>query len=361
MSELKYWLGFNLVKGVGSSKLNALLTHFGDIEHAWHAHEQELVKIGFDRRARKNLIEARQTLDLDAELARVQETGARLICWESSEYPDYLREIDGAPPLLYLQGSIEDIDRWAVAVVGTRRVTAYGRQVTQEIVGEMVRNGVTIVSGLARGVDAVAHRTALEFGGRTLAVLGSGLDEVYPAEHRKLAQEIGNGRGAIITEYALGVRPEARNFPPRNRIISGLSLGVIVVEAGERSGALITTRFALEQNRDVFAVPGNINSPASKGPNRLIQDGAKLVTSAKDVLEELNVKQVLEKTAVQLALPESAEEAALLAHLSGQPIHADELSRLTELPSKTVSGTLALMELKGVVRHVGGMNYVLSR
>lgn len=361
MAELKYWLGFNLASGVGSARVQALLDYFDDIERAWFATEPELVKLGFDRRAIQNLLDARASLDLDREMARVEDAGVTLVCWDSTAYPDYLREIDGAPPLLYMQGSLEDIDRWAVAVVGTRRLTAYGRQLTQEIVTGLVHNGVTVVSGLARGIDAVAHRTALECGGRTLAVLGSGLDSIYPAENRGLAREIAAGHGAVISEYALGVQPEARNFPPRNRIISGLSLGVVVVEAGERSGALITTRFALEQNRDVFAVPGNVNSPASKGPNNLIQQGAKLVTGASDILDELNVKQVLEKTAVQLALPDSPEEAALMAHLTGQPVHVDDLSRLAGLPSSTVSSTLALMELKGTVRHVGGMHYVLSR
>ncbi len=361
MSELKYWLGFNLVKGIGSAKLNTLLAQFDDIERAWFATRAELVKLGVDQRAIANLERARDELDLDAQLAAVERANVTLVHWHSAEYPDYLREIDGAPPLLYLRGSLEDIDRWAVGVVGTRRLTAYGRQVTQELVQDLVHNGVTIVSGLARGIDSIAHRTAVEAGGRTLAVLGSGIDCIYPAENRQLAEAIASGQGAVLTEYALGVRPDARNFPPRNRIISGLSLGVIVVEAGERSGALITTKFALEQNRDVFAVPGNINSPASKGPNQLIQQGAKLVTSAADVLEELNIKQVLEKTAVQLALPDSSEEAALMAHLSGQPTHIDDLCRLTSLQTGTVSSTLALMELKGTVRHVGGMNYVLTR
>jgi DNA processing protein len=214
---------------------------------------------------------------------------------------------------------------------------------------------------LARGIDAVAHKTAVDMGGRTIAVLGSGLDAIYPAEHRLLAQNIANGYGALISEYGLGVQPEAKNFPPRNRIISGLSLGILVVEAGERSGALITTNFAAEQNRDVFAVPGNINSPASKGPNQLIQQGARLVTCVEDILEELNVHMVAEHTAVQMALPESAEEIALYAHLSAQPIHIDDLSRASGLPTGMVSSTLTIMELKGMVQQVGGMNYILCR
>ncbi len=361
MSDLKYWLGFNLVKGIGPAKVQALLDYYGSLANAWQANEYELQKIGLDRRAIQTFLETRQEVDLDLALARVEQAGMSLLTWEMPGYPSYLREIPNPPPLFYIQGDLREQDQWAVAVVGTRRLTSYGRQVTQDLVAGLVQNNITIVSGLARGIDAIAHKTAVELGGRTLAVLGSGLDCIYPAENRTLAQEITQGHGAIISEYGLGIQPEAKNFPPRNRIISGLSLGVIIVEAGERSGALITTNFALEQNREVFAVPGNINSPASQGPNRLIQEGAKLVTRVEDVLEELNLHMVAEHTAVQLVLPETAEEIALYTQLSAQPVHIDELSRATGLPSALVSSTLTLMELKGMVRQVGGMNYVLLR
>ena len=362
MSEDKYWLGFNLVKGIGPAKIQALLNYFGDIQTAWEAGSAQLDKLGFDKKAKENLIQARATLNLDQELEKVRSKNIKLLTWDSADYPSYLREIDGPPPLLYIVGDLENIDRWAVAVVGTRRVTPYGRQVTQEIVAGLVRNGVTIISGLARGVDAIAHKTALDYGGRTIAVLGSGPDNVYPPEHRDLAKQIVRGRGAVISEYPLGTEPEARNFPPRNRIISGLSLGVVVVEAGERSGAGISAEYALNQGREVFAVPGNVNSPTSRGTNRLIQRGeAKLVTNSNDVLEELNLSMVFEHTAVQKALPETEEEAALFEYLSGEPIHVDALIRSTGLSSQAVSSTLTLLELKGVVRQVGGMNYVLVR
>ncbi|PID85408.1 MAG: DNA-protecting protein DprA [Chloroflexi bacterium] len=361
MSELKYWLGFNIVKGVGPAKVQALLDFYGELSAAWVAPEHELMRIGLDKRSLKALRAARERLDLDAEMAKIEAAGIQLLTWHMPEYPSYLKETPTPPPLIYVAGELLEVDQFAVAVVGTRRLTSYGRQVTKDLVTGLVHSGVTVVSGLARGIDAVAHQTAVSLDGRTIGVLGSGLDCIYPAEHRSLAKEITRGKGALISEYALGVRPEAKNFPPRNRIISGMSLGVIVVEAGERSGALITTNFALEQDRDVFAVPGNINSPVSKGPNQLIQQGAKLVTSVDDVLEELNLHMVAEKTAVQLALPESNEEVALYAHLSAQPVHIDELSRAAGLPSHEVSSTLTLMELKGMVQQVGGMNYVLCR
>lgn len=361
MSEEKYWLGFNLVKGVGPAKIQALLNYFDDLQSAWNAQADQLRKIGFDRRAIDSFFTTREEINLDQCLADVKSIGVSLLTWNSEAYPSYLREIDGAPPLVYVHGGLEEIDRWAVAVVGTRRLTSYGRQVTQELVTGLVLNGVTIVSGLARGIDAIAHKTALDHGGRTIAVLGSGPDCIYPPENRSLARQIVNGRGAVISEYGLGVQPEAKNFPPRNRIISGLSLGVIVVEAGERSGASITARFALEQGRDVFAVPGNINSPASFGTNRLIQQGAKLVASIDDILEELNLAMVLEHSAVQLALPETEDESAIFSKLTAQPVHVDELSRSTGLSSSVVSSTLTLMELKGMVRQVGGMNYIIAR
>ena len=362
MPNLRYWLGFNLVKGIGPAKLQALIAYFGDLSDAWRATESQLKKIGFDQRTITSFRDTRSGLDLDRLLAQIQSSGITLITWDSPEYPTYLREIPNSPPLLYMVGRLQEIDQFAVAVVGTRRMTTYGRQVTRDIVTGLVSNGVTIVSGLARGIDGVAHQAALDMGGRTIAVLGSGLDCVYPAEHRPLARRIAQSdQGAVISEFGLGVQPEAKNFPPRNRIISGLSLGVVVIEAGERSGASITAKFAVEQGRDVFAVPGNINSPASKGTNRLIQNGAKLVATADDILEELNLAMVLEHSAVQLALPETPEEAALFEYLSAQPIHVDELSQSTGLPSNVVSSTLTLMELKGMVRQVGGMNYVMTR
>lgn len=361
MSDLRYWLGFNLVKGIGPAKVQALLDTFGSLEAAWSTNQLQLEKIGFDQRTIHSFFETRITLNLDQALAQTESAGVTLLTWQSPDYPAYLREVPNAPPLLYVQGALQEQDRLAVAIVGTRRLTSYGRQVTHDLVVGLVHSGVTIVSGLARGIDAIAHKTALEHGGRTIGVLGSGLDCVYPAEHRTLARQIAAGQGAVISEYGLGIQPEAKNFPPRNRIISGLSLGVVVVEAGDRSGALITSNFALEQGREVFAVPGNINSPASRGSNHLIQDGAKLVTSVDDILEELNLTMVVEQTAVQLALPETAEEAAILAQLSRQPVHVDELCRTTGLPTSMVNSTLTLMELKGMVQQISGMHYVLSR
>jgi DNA processing protein len=361
MTELKYWLGFNYVSGIGPAKIQALLGYFGSLEKAWNATDSQLRDIGFDARAIQSLNETRQNFDLDQYARRVESSGVSVVTWGSPEYPELLREIPAAPPLVFLRGQLEPIDRWAVAVVGTRRLTAYGRQVTHDLVAGLVSNGITIISGLARGIDAVAHRTAIEGGGRTIAVMASGIDKIYPPEHRDLAREIVAGHGALVTDYPFGAEPESNHFPARNRLISGLSLGVIVIEAGERSGALITARFALEQNREVFAVPGNIHSPVSVGTNRLIQQGGKLVMRVEDVLEELNLKMVAEQAVAQIILPETAEEAALIAQLSSQPVHVDELGRLTSMPMSLISSTLTMMELKGMVQQVGGMNYIRLR
>ncbi len=361
MSDLKYWLGFNYVSGIGPAKVQALLGHFGNLAAAWSASESQLRDIGFDARALESLREARQTLDLDHYAAQVEASGAHALTWDNPDYPALLRQIPAAPPVIYVRGRFEPVDQWAVAVVGTRRLSAYGRLMANDLAGGLARNGITIVSGLARGIDGVAHRAALEAGGRTIAVMGCGIDRVYPPEHRDLAHAIVDGQGAIVTDFPLGTEPSSANFPARNRLISGLSLGVLVIEAGERSGALITTRFALEQDREVFAVPGNINSPVSVGANRLIQQGAKLVMGIEDVLEELNLRMAGEQAAATVALPDSAEEAALLSQLSSQPLHVDELGRLTGMPSYLVSSTLTLMELKGMVQQTGGMNYVRLR
>jgi DNA processing protein len=356
--SLKYWVGFNLVKGIGPMKVRALLDYFGDLGNAWHADTAALSQAGLDRRALSSLLKARAQLDLDAELGKLAERGIKALTWHDPDYPPRLLQIPDPPPVLYMRGRLAAEDEWAVAVVGTRRASAYGKNVTQRLVTDLAVNHVTIVSGLARGIDGEAHRVALKAGGRTVAVLGCGLDLIYPPEHHNLAREILEN-GALVSEYPLGTRPEASNFPPRNRIISGLSLGVLVIEAGLKSGALITADYAADQGRDVFAVPGNLFVRSSAGTNRLIQDGAKLVTGAEDVLEELNLMMVAQQVEVRAVVPETETEALLLQYLSLDPVHVDEIARRVGLPIAEVTSNLALMELKGMVRQVGGMNYML--
>ena len=360
MSDLRYWLGFSRVRGIGPLRLRSLLDCYGSIERAWHASAEQLRSAGVDGRSIGNLLKARSELDLDSEVERMEALGAHALTWDDPDYPRLLLETSAPPPVLYVKGRLKKEDGWAVAIVGTRRASTYGREATRRLASALARNGITIVSGMARGIDGVAHRAALESGGRTIAVFGCGIDQIYPPEHRKLASQIA-AQGALVSDYPPGTRPEARNFPPRNRIISGLSLGVLVTNAGKSSGALITADFAAEQGRDVFAVPGSILTQGSIGPNRLIQDGAKLVTNAEDVLEELNLTMVAEQVEARRVLPEDETEAALLRHLSEEPTHVDELQQQSNLTISEVSSTLALMELKGMVRQVGGMKYVVAR
>ena len=356
----QYWVGFNLVKGIGAARLRALLAYFGDAATAWQASPQALKAAGLNPKLAEAFLRVRAGVSLDQVWDQIQAQGISVLTWDDPGYPRRLKEIDQPPPVLYVRGALLPEDEWAVAIVGTRRVTPYGRQVSEEVAGMLARNGVSVVSGLARGVDAVAHQAALSAGGRTIAVLGSGVDRIYPPEHRRLAERIME-RGALVSDYAPGTPPEGVNFPPRNRIISGLSLAVIVVEAGERSGALITAGFAADQGREVFAVPGNIRAPQSVGTNRLIQQGARPLLDHREVLEALDLTLVSQHRAARTALPADEVEAQLLAVLSQEPLHVDEIRNQTEMPIEKVTATLALMELKGMVRQVGGMQYITVR
>ncbi len=359
-SDRLYWVALNRVKGVGAVRFRALLAHFGTAQAAWEAAPAALRSAGLPEQATQNLLKLRADVDPHSLWAELERHNTRLLTWDDPDYPRRLKEIDQPPPVLYLRGSLTTRDDWAVAIVGTRRITSYGRQVTEELAAFLAHNGVTVVSGLARGVDSVAHAAAIKAGGRTLAVLGSGVDQIYPPENRQLALEIA-ANGGILSDYALGTPPDAVNFPPRNRIIAGLSLAVVVVEAGLKSGALITAQFAIEQGCEVFAVPGNIYAPQSVGANALLRQGAQPLTRPEDLLDALDLAQVTERQSARQVLPVDATEASLFALLGAEPQHVDELGLQAGLPIEKVSATLALMELKGLVRQVGGMQYVAVR
>jgi DNA processing protein len=360
MEDKRYWVGFTLVKGVGAVRLQALLDHFGDARTAWNASPFDLVAAGLSPKLAERVVQVRAGVDLDAYMSQVEKNKIQILTWDDPDYPSHLKEIDQPPPVLFLRGDVSKEDSWAVGIVGTRAVTSYGRQVTEELAAVLAQNGVTVVSGLARGVDAIAHNAALKAGGRTLAILGSGVDRIYPPEHRQLAEKIMQ-HGAVISDYAPGTPPESANFPPRNRIISGLSMAVVVVEAGDISGALITAEFAAEQGRDVFAVPGMVYAPQSRGTNRLIANGAKVLLQPMDVLQALDLTRNVERREVRRAVPSDATEAALLDYLRSEPVHVDEIRARLGLPIEKISAALTMMELKGMVRQVGGMNYVAVR
>lgn len=358
--ELSYLIGLSLLPGIGPARFRRILDHYGDPERAYRAPEAELERLGVDAKALPLLIERRRSLDLDREMERIERLGVRLLAADDSGYPRRLREIYNAPPILYVRGDLLPEDEQSLGVVGSRSPTTYGRELAARIVPELVRGGLTIVSGLARGIDSIAHHTALDAGGRTIAVLGCGIDVVYPAENRRLYERIPKA-GGIVTEYPLGTKPDAYNFPARNRIISGLALGCIVVEAQATSGALITADYALEQNREVFAFPGRATDRGSAGCNRLIREGrAKLVTATEDILDELDLTVAVQQLEIKVAIPANDEEARLLALLSHEPVHVDDLSRQSEMAAYLVASTLMMLELKGNVRQVGTMAYVLA-
>jgi len=349
-----------MVKGIGAVRLRSLLDAFGDAQSAWQAHPEELRAAGLPAGIVENLIKLRASVVLETIWDQIQAQGIQVIIWNDEQYPVRLREIDQAPPVLYVRGVLDLQDEWAVAIVGTRRITAYGRQVAERIAVKLANSGITVVSGLALGVDTVAHHATLDAGGRTLAVLGCGVDRLYPPRNRQLAERILES-GALLSDYAPGTPPEASNFPPRNRIISGLSLATVVVEASEKSGALITADFAVEQGREVFAVPGSVFSPQSRGPNRLIQNGAHPLLDPQEILDILDLTRVAAQSEARIILPANATEAQLFAILGHDPLHVDEIRAQSDLPIEQVTATLALMELKGMVRQVGGMRYTVIR
>ncbi len=364
LAELAHWIAFSRVTGIGPVRFRLLLNAFhGDATVAWKASEKELALAGLEAKVIASFLRQRATIAPERELERLEKLKIHIITWMDASYPPLLRKIDYAPPVLYMCGSMnEDDRRYALAIVGTRRMSVYGRQVTERFATELARGKITIISGLALGVDTVAHTAALDAGGRTIAVIASGLDHIYPQVNYSLAQRIiESGQGALITPFPLGVKPEKGNFPARNHIISALALGVLVTEAPPQSGALITAGSALDQGREVFAVPGGIFSPGGAGVNKLIQEGAHPVTSVNDILEQLNLFMVPAQVEAQAVLPENAEEDALLHHISHEPQHIDEITRNAGLPIHVVASTLTMMELKGMVRQVGGMQYVLAR
>ena len=360
MEDVQYWVAFDRIPGLGRVKFSLLEGHFGRLQEAWRASSTDLKAAGLDSRSVQAIVTRRPTIDPDQEMQRLAGHDVRPLTSHADGYPKRLKEIYDPPPVLYLRGTLLPQDEWSITVVGTRQCTDYGQRATEHIVTELARNGITIVSGLARGIDTVAHRASLQGGGRTLAVLAGGLDTVYPWENLPLSQQI-LGSGALLTEQPIGVKPRAEFFPRRNRIMSGLSLGTLVIEAGKTSGALITAGQALEQGRDVFGVPGSIFSPASDGVHRLIQDGAKPVLSAKDIMEELNLAMVAHQMEMRsLVAPDETEEL-LLKYLAAEPTHIDEIRRQSGLPIALVSSTLAMMELKGLARQVGAMSYVQGK
>jgi len=359
--SLKYCLALATVPDVGPLRFRSLLGHFREAREVFQAPERKLAELPQIGPRTAQQIKRFDRWDfVEKQLSWADEIGVKFLTFDDGFYPANLKNISDTPPLLYMRGDLLPEDQKAIAVVGSRTFTSYGRKATERIVGHLAELEVTIVSGLARGIDAYAHRAALKAGGRTLAVFGCGLDRIYPSENRTLAQEILSS-GAWLSEFPLGTEPLGANFPRRNRLISGLSLGVVVVEAGEKSGALLTAKEALEQNREVFAVPGDITKPTSRGTNFLIKQGAKLVTGLEDILEELKglgIKSEVKKAREKRQLSLSSEERKLYEALGETPFHIDKLAEAIERKTSEVSATLLGLELKGLVRQLPGKRFV---
>jgi DNA processing protein len=365
MEELEGWLYFNAISGLGPLKGKALIDRFGSPQNIFKASEKELASVpGIATDLIDKIRNKDRWIDLKKEIAFIEKSGIKLVSFQDTDYPPLLKNISSPPLLLYVKGKLKEQDyKMPIAIVGTRKASYYGKTITSELSDNLAQAGFTVVSGMARGIDTSAHQGALKRKGRTIAVLGSGLNFIYPRENKKLSEEIAQN-GLLMSEFPLDTPPDRYNFPRRNRIISGLSLGVVVVEAGERSGALITANLALEQGREVFAVPGKIDSKYTQGTHKLIQDGAKLVTQWTDIASELIPQISWEKRKEKEDKPHiklEGDEEKIYCLLTNEPKHIEEIIKESRIHSSEVLSVLLSLELKGLVRQLTGKFFARSK
>lgn len=361
------WLAFGRVKGLGGVSFKKLTARFADPTAAFSVSPAELAQVeGLQRDVIDGIVSFSGWAEIDDEIQRARDAGIAIVPFTEANYPARLRMIADPPPFLYVKGNILADDDKSVAIVGSRSASEYGRRIARDLARGLASLGFTVVSGMARGIDGTAHDSALQAGGRTIAVLGSGVERAYPPEHEMLYRRIGES-GAVISELPIGTRPMAFNFPARNRLISGLSLGVVVVEATEKSGSLITATLAVEQGREVFAVPGEVGSSRSRGAHRLIRQGAKLVETVGDIIEEI-APQLLDRSgsATQRAprvLPQNASDGArkIFALLQENSLQVDQVIEKTGLPAARVLEILLDLELQGLLRQSPGKIYSTER
>lgn len=375
--ERKAWVAFSTFPQIGPVRFEHLLKYFGSAEDAWDAPERELLKLGFSQKLVSDFSRHKRTTNLNSYFLRIEELGIETVAKTDENYPKLLKNIEDSPYILYVKyrdeghkqslplrgrtkdlgGKIFDIlNGICIAVVGTRKMTSYGKEVTERLVTRLVDSDCIIVSGLALGIDAIAHKTAIDAGGFTIGVLGGGLDNIYPPSNKRLAEEmLKDGRGMLLSEYPLAYPYLPQNFPTRNRIIAGLSHGVLVIEGTEKSGTLLTASAAARYGREVFAVPGPITSLTSKAPHFLIKNGAKLVEKVEDILEELDIKSKIQITKSKRILPETDEEKKLFNILKNEPLDIDSLVRISGMPAQKVLSALTVMELKGMLKNIGGV------
>jgi DNA processing protein len=371
--NIQFWLGLTKLEGLGVRGAHRLVEHFGSPQAAYMASLTELESCGIPARVAQSIFAQAGLKEGARDLEASAKAGCQVVAYSSDDYPARLKQIPDPPLVLYVRGDVKVLSRYALAIVGTRRPTAYGSQVAQRLARDLAQRQLVIVSGLARGIDSAAHRGALEAVGKTVAVLGSGIDVIYPRENKRLAEQVVEC-GALISEFPPGTSPAPENFPIRNRTISGLALGVVVVEAAEYSGSLITARLALEQNREVFAVPGNITSAQSFGPNHLIKQGAKLVDEWMDVVEEfpadirMQLLPPVEASEESAATPQTGslfeqsltpdQKVVFEVLRADQPLFVDAILTSTEIPQARVMTALLELEMAGVIRQLPGKNFI---
>ena len=364
MTESEARLILNMLPGIGSLTFKKLLGHFKKAVLVLKATDKELESCGLPRKVAESFKQRLDSVDLKKELGLIEKARAEVIFLDSPSYPKLLKEIFDPPQVLYVKGKL-DPKALNIAVVGSRLASIYGLKIAEQFSYQLSSLGITIVSGLARGIDSAAHRGALKAKGRTTAVLGSGLNCIYPPENKKLFEEISES-GAVISEFAMSTGPLAGNFPRRNRIISGLSSGVVVVEAAKRSGALITAGFALEQGREVFAIPGKADSPTSWGTNQLIKDGAKLVDNIEEIISDFEIgvkiwsKNTKSENGKNIALTLCEEEQAILKTISHEPINFEEISKICDIETPAILATLTKLEIKGLIKQLPGKIFILN-
>lgn len=361
MTDYRYWIALSMLPDIGPFLSRQLLSVFETPERIFDAEIDDLLSVeGIGINRARNVKKFSSWDTVDEQIAIMGKRGIRVISLNDPSYPEMLKSTEDAPVILYIRGTIQPSDRYAIAVIGSRKPSPYGISTAERFSEELASMGFTIVSGMARGIDAISHKGALRVGSRTIAVLGSGLDIPYPPEHKGLMDRIACS-GFVISEFPLGTPPERENFPRRNRLISGLSLGILIIEATSDSGTLITAGCALEQGREVFAVPGNITSPYSEGTNELIKKGAMLTLKAEDIVEELApVLKGFIRSKERLKVEVTEEERSLCELLSGEPRHIDSIARESRLPASKVLGILLRLELKGAVRQTTGKRFYLA-
>ncbi|OGH92948.1 MAG: DNA protecting protein DprA [Candidatus Magasanikbacteria bacterium RIFOXYD2_FULL_39_9] len=359
---MKYHAALAHFPKITYNRYQKLAAYFSDFKDLWEAEINDLVPAGLEANIANEFLAWREVNPIEKIMENLNKENIHTISINEPGYPRLLKEINDPPHTLFIRGILPPDESPTLGVVGTRKFTAYGKLACQEIVGPLAKQGVVIVSGLALGIDGIAHQTTLDNSGTTIAVLGGGVDKktIAPPSHNNLAEKIIANGGAVVSEYPPGFAPTAYSFPARNRIIAGLSLGTLIIEAAEISGALITTRCALDYNREVFAVPHPINSPTGIGPNNLIKMGARLVAESKDILESLNIQEIKEIINSNKGTPTNPTEAKILECLSKEPVHIDLIIKTTGLESPTVNSALVLMEMRGRVRNLGGMNYIIK-